>query len=95
MLRAYYSMPPSEFMAQLRTYVIAMGLGPQVVDAVDNLIGADEFEELKQQKLDEIEMENRTGMKEDILDAVKAWFDNQDMPLLKDELITIIDEVEV
>ena len=56
MLRAYEGMTSSEFIAQIRTYVIAMGLGPQVVDQVDNLAGRDEIEDKKQETLDSLKI---------------------------------------
>ena len=44
MLTAHANTTAEDFLAQLRTYVIAMGLSPMVVDCVDNLIGIDELE---------------------------------------------------
>ena len=44
MLTAHAKTTAEDFLAQLRTYVIAMGLSTQVVDCVDNLIGIDELE---------------------------------------------------
>lgn len=84
MLRAHYNMPAADFIAQLRTYVIAMGLSPQVVDAVDNLCGADEFD-----------ADSAEEMRGDILEAVKKYFDEHPSPLaekLKVALVTVIED---
>ncbi len=69
MLTAHARTTAEDFIAQLRTYVIAMGLSPQVVDCVDNLIGIDELESCHEKELQECEDET----KEEILSAVKDW----------------------
>jgi len=85
MLRAHANTPVSEFIAQLRTYVIAMGLSTQVVDIVDEL--AD---------MDEIEHTDAGQMRDNILTAVKKYFDGNPSPLsekLKTALINVIEAV--
>jgi len=91
MLRAYYSMPAAEFIAQLRTYVIAMGLSTQVVDAVDEL--AEMESSAKESELQQAADDAAVLMKNEILEAVKKWFDQQDMPLLKREIIDLIEDI--
>lgn len=75
MLRAHENMPTNEFVAQLRTFVIALGLSPQVIDQVDNLDGAHE-EELNKVE-EEAEERGRESMKEEILAAVNRWIEDQ------------------
>jgi hypothetical protein len=73
MLRAHYNMPAADFIAQLRTYVIAMGLSPQVVDAVDNLVGAEDLERDHEKDLQEIEDQVAKEVKDGIQKAVQEW----------------------
>ena len=103
MLRAHYNMPAADFIAQLRTYVIAMGLSPQVIDAVDNLCGADENEnqhavELEQAE-SEVESRGRESMKKEILDAVNHWLEKQpNYDLISapcEAMIKEIEEIEI
>jgi hypothetical protein len=98
MLRAYYNMPSADFVAQLRTYVIAMGLGPQVVDAVDNLTGVDEIEDQHAEELEDAENESerrgRESMKTEMLSLVsRVLADNPDLSIA--DVITLLEEVEV
>jgi hypothetical protein len=76
MLRAWHNMPVDDFIAQLRTYVIAMGLSSQVVDAVDNLTGVDDLERDHEKDLQETEERIAKEVKDDILTAVDKWLDN-------------------
>ena len=99
MLRAYYNMPSAEFIAQLRTYVIAMGLGTQVVDAVDNLTGIDEIEGQHAEDLEEVEVESekrgRQSMKNEIIDEMVNWLGNQPKyNLIAAPCKTLIKEIE-
>jgi hypothetical protein len=75
MLRAHANMPIDEFIAQLRTYVIALGLSTQVVDCVDRLADAYEVEDRRALELQESEEEGekcgRESMRNEILGAVK------------------------
>ena len=77
MLTAHANTTADDFLAQLRTYVIAMGLSTQVVDCVDNLIGIDELENQHAANLEEAKSEaeicGRESMKREILDALNAW----------------------
>ena len=81
MLRAYANMPIADFIAQLRTYVIALGLSPQVVDCVDRLSGADEIEDRHAAELEtaeeEAEKRGRESMREEILADVNRWLEKQ------------------
>ncbi len=67
--------------AELRTYVIALGLSPQVVDCVDKLSGVDEIEDRHAAEIseaeDEAEERGRESMKEEILADVNRWLEKQ------------------
>lgn len=80
MLRAYSKMPADEFIAQLRVYVIAMGLSPQVVDCVDNLRGGDDIEYAHTAEVEDAgedgEKRGRESMKEEMVAAVTNWIEN-------------------
>ena len=82
MLTAHANTTAEDFLAQLRTYVIAMGLSTQVVDCVDNLIGIDELENQHAANLEEAESEaksrGRESMKNESLGALNAWLENQE-----------------
>jgi len=71
MLYAHANTPTKDFIAQLRTYVIAMNLSPMVVDCVDNLVGADELESEHEAELENVESQGenrgRKSMKKEIL----------------------------
>ena len=95
MLTAHANTTAKDFIAQLRTYVIAMGLSSRVVDCVDNLMGVDEAEEVSGDLLDDAKLDGRTDMKAEILAAVHAWLNDQDTLLLKEELIEVIEGLEV
>ena len=69
MLTAHAKTTSEDFLAQLRTFVIALGLGPQVIDCVDNLVGASGLESIHEKELEECEDETRIK----ILTAVKDW----------------------
>jgi hypothetical protein len=93
MLTAHANTTAEDFIAQLRTYVIAMGLNSRVVDCVDNLMGVDE--EVSSEKLYEAEGTGRVDMKNEILAAVRAWAaDNLDEQQTE-SLIDLISEAEV
>ncbi len=81
MLTAHANTPIDEFIAQLRTYVIALGLSPQVVDCVDRLADADGMEDAHAEELriaeEEAEKRGRESMKEEILADVNRWLENQ------------------
>jgi hypothetical protein len=81
MLRAHANMPIADFIAQLRTYVIAMGLSTQVVDCVDSLRVITELEDEHAAELQEAEEQaeedGRSSMKAEILSAVDRWLENQ------------------
>ncbi len=81
MLTAHANTPIDEFIAQLRTYVIALGLSPQVVDCVDRLSGVDEIEDRHAAGISEAEDEGesrgRQSMKDEILAEVTQWLENQ------------------
>ncbi len=91
MLTAHYNMPTADFIAQLRTYVIAMGLSPQVVDAVDNLCGADEIEGRRALELQEAEDETEKETKDSILIAVKEWAANNLAEDAMNELLAVVE----
>jgi hypothetical protein len=78
MLRAYHSMPAQDFIAQLRTYVIAMGLSTAVVDCVDNLTGTDDLIREHEKDLQALEDSTEAVTKTKILKAVKKWFDENE-----------------
>lgn len=96
-------MPSQEFIAQLRVYVIALGLGPAVVDLVDNLIGADDSEGKHAAELESAEEDGekrgRESMKSEIIDDINSWLERQpnyDMIAPPCEaLIAVIDKVEL
>jgi hypothetical protein len=93
MLRAYYNMPAADFIAQLRTYVIAMGLGPQVVDAVDNLTGIDYIEGERAAAIQQAEDDARVLLKQEILYTVGKWAPTSlDEETMK-QLLAVIEEV--
>lgn len=98
MLRAYSTMPADEFIAQLRVYVIAMGLSPAVVDCVDDLTGIGEFEDKHAEELETVEQEaekrGRESMKEEIINDVTSAL-NRDPDLSADQILTLLDDVEV
>ena len=73
MLRAWQNMPMDDFIAQLRTYVIAMGLSPQVVDCVDRLADTDEVEDRRALELQEAEEQAEKETRDEILEAVEVW----------------------
>jgi hypothetical protein len=97
MLHAHYSMSSNEFIEQLRTYVIAMGLGPQVVDQVDRLSDVDEIEREHKRELQKIEDDTASETKAAILQAVNAWLEDQpNYDLIKapcEALIKVIEAV--
>lgn len=103
MLRAYDGMPSDDFISQLRTFVIALGLGPQVVDQVDKLTSFEEAEDALAAELvkakDEDVKSGRTDMKTEILEAVTKWLEaqpNYDMIAAPCEaLIAEIEKVEI
>lgn len=68
-------MPIQDFIAQLRTYVIAMGLSPMVVDCVDNLRDVDELEKQHETELQENENRVMVETKDIITSAVERWVD--------------------
>lgn len=79
MLRAYENMPAEEFIEQLRTFVIALGLGTPVVDQIDRVEAFDEdahAEELTKVE-DEATTSGRTEMKQEIIEAVTRWLEEQ------------------
>ena len=82
MLTAHANTTAEDFLVQLRTFVIAMGLSPMVVDCVDNLIGIDELENQHAANLEEAEsgaeLRGRESMKTEILGALNAWLENQE-----------------
>lgn len=81
MLTAHANTPSKEFIAQLRTYVIAMGLSTQVVDCVDNLCGADDLEVQHEAEVrkaeDDALSDGAENMKRKILEVVNRWLENQ------------------
>lgn len=100
MLTAHANTSATEFLAQLRTFVIAMGLSPTVVDCVDGLVGADELEEKHTAELEEVQekytQRGRESMKKEILRGVEKYFNDRPSPLseeLKTALAQIIEEV--
>ncbi len=84
MLYAYYNMPIQDFIAQLRTYVIAMGLSPQVVDCVDNLASIDELEEKHATELEKV--------KDDIYKAVETWANKNLAEDAAAELLSVVED---
>lgn len=66
MLVAHANTTIEDFIAQLRTYVIAMGLSQQVVDCVDEL-----------ETPDEAYADGAKDMKEDILETLETWCNEQ------------------
>lgn len=99
MLRAYASTTADEFIAQLRTYVIAMGLDSRVVACVDNLTGIDDNEN----ELAEAEAKGekdgiatgRKDMKAEIIAAVTEWLEShQSFELIAPACNAMIAEIE-
>ncbi len=101
MLRAYSGMPADEFISQLRTYVIAMGLGPQVVDCVDNLTGIDADEDEHAIALQEAEEQGekhgRESMKEEMIADVTRWLEDRstDDNAGVEAVLALLEKVEV
>lgn len=81
MLRAYANTPIDEFIAQLRTYVIAMGLSQAVVDCVDQLADRDRLENEHAVQLENAEEDGYARGAEEtknrILTAVNTWLERQ------------------
>lgn len=81
MLTAHASTPAKDFIVQLRTYVIAMGLSTQVVDCVNNLCGADDLEDQHAAEVrkaeDDALSDGAKNMKREILKVVNRWLENQ------------------
>jgi hypothetical protein len=99
MLRAHYNMPAADFIAQLRTYVIAMGLSPQVVDAVDNLQGLDENEDRHALEIQEVEEQaekhGRESMKAEIIGEMTRWLESHsDYDLIAGPCEAMLKEIE-
>jgi hypothetical protein len=93
MLRAHANTTADEFLAQLRTYVIALGLGTQVVDCVDNLMGIDELEDEHKAELRQAEDDSAVLMKNEIVEAVRKWAcTSLDEDTMK-ELLEVIEDV--
>lgn len=96
MLRAYLSMPAEEFIAQLRVYVIAMGLSPQVIEAVDNLIGLKELEHSNEIEVEDAEergeKRGRTSMKKEMIDDVTKWLEGKPDP---EGVLDLLKEIEL
>lgn len=98
MLTAHANTPIDEFIAQLRTYVIAMNLSTQVVDCVDRLAGVDEIEGRHDLELQEAEEQSekrgRESMKDEITDLVsQALADNPS--LSGADVVMLLEKVEV
>ena len=97
MLRAYANMPIADFIAQLRTYVIAMGLSTQVVDCVDRLTDVDEMKDAHADELREAEEESeqrgRKSMKAEIIDLLSEHMIGQE--LTATDILAFLREVEV
>lgn len=89
MLRAYAGMPSEEFVAQLRTFVITLGLPQQVIDCVDNLKGITDDEDERAESETKIEEEaEERGRKDasgEIIDFVTKQLD--DAPNLSGEAV--------
>jgi hypothetical protein len=99
MLRAWHNRPVDDFIAQLRTYVIAMDLSPQVVDAVDNLAGANEFEDQYAAELEQAENEaesrGRESMKTEIIGEMTRWLESHsDYDLIVGPCEAMLKEIE-
>lgn len=103
MLTAHSGMSAREFVSQLRTYVIALGLGPTVVDQVDNLVGRDDLEDehaASETKIEEeAEARGRQSMKDEITAVLTEWLEKQpnyDLIVAPCEaMLKCVDEVEV
>lgn len=80
MLTAHANTPIHEFIAQLRTYVIALGLGPQVVDCVDRLADVDELEREHEAALVDAEDDAATKTKSEIIEAIDSWLLEHNIP---------------
>lgn len=103
MLTAHANTTSTDFIAQLRTFVMAFGCNQMTVDCVDNLRGTDELENEHAKHIQEAEDEAadnaRSAAKQQILDAVTAWLENQPnydiIAAPCEALIKIIEGVEV
>jgi len=97
MLTAHANTTAEDFIAQLRTFVIAMGLSPMVVDCVDGLVGADELEEKHTAELEEVQekytQRGRESMKAEILFLVSRKLDDEPS-MSGEDLATFLDKVE-
>ena len=94
MLRAHYNMPAADFIAQLRTYVIAMGLSPQVVDAVDRLQGVDENEDRHALEIQEAEEQAAKEMKDEIIAFVIRKL-NDSSDLTAEGVLELLEDFQV
>ena len=93
MLTAHANTTADDFIAQLRTYVIAMGLSTAVVDRVDNLIGTEDAEEASEDELNKVEADARKDMKNEILAAVRGWATTSLGEETMEELLSVIEEM--
>jgi hypothetical protein len=91
MLVAHANTSSADFIAQLRTFVIAFGCSPMVVDCVDNLAGVDDNEEQHAKELRELEDDTARDTKNAILEAVDAWL--EDKPTLAPLQKSLLDAI--
>ena len=93
MLTAHANTTADDFIAQLRTYVIAMGLSTQVVDCVDNLVGADDLQAEHEKELQELEDSTAKETKDSILAAVRRWATTSLDEETMEKLLSVIEEI--
>lgn len=94
MLYAHANTTSVDFIVQLRTYVIAMGLSQAVVDCVDALAGADQTEAEHAKELQRTEDVTVVATKTEILEAVRVWLDDKDLfsDTVKESLLAAVIE---
>lgn len=83
MLSAHTNMTSDEFISQLRTFAIAFGCGPQVIDMIDSLEGIGDRDAEHAKELDDVETEaTKTGrqeMHEEIVKAVEKLLEGREL----------------
>ena len=78
MIRAYYSMPSIDFIAELRDAAIRSKASPLVIDQIDSLGDIDSLEsevEAAQTKADEMESD-RDDLRNELNDLIQSAIDN-------------------
>lgn len=92
-MRAYFNMPTSEFVGQLRDIAIKAGARPQVIDCLDAITEAPSEDEIAERINEEIEIEYKRGYSEGIEEGEHNK-DNAVEDALKEQYTDICKAVE-